>query len=60
MLLNLLSKAATIAMLCFVVSSMLAAGAGLTVARIIEPLRKRIDLLALAAQSLEQSQWKSA
>jgi hypothetical protein len=42
MLLNLLSKAATVAMLCFVVSSMLATGAGLTVARIIEPLRKRI------------------
>jgi BASS family bile acid:Na+ symporter len=50
MLMNLLSKAATVAMLCFVVSSMLAMGAGLTVARIIEPLRNvRLVLLALLA-----------
>ena len=50
MLLNLLSKAATVAMLCFVVSSMLATGAGLTVARIIEPLRNvRLVFLALLA-----------
>src|SRR3974390_2568052 len=50
MLLNLLSKAATVAMLCFVVSSMLAMGAGLTVARIIEPLRNvRLVFLALFA-----------
>ena len=39
MLMDLLSKAATVAMLSFVVSSMLAMGAGLTVPRIIEPLR---------------------
>ena len=50
MLLNLLSKAATVAMLCFVVSSMLAMGAGLTVPRIMEPLRNvRLVLLALLA-----------
>jgi len=50
MLVNLLSKAATVAMLCFVVSSMLAMGAGLTVARIIEPLRNaRLVFLALFA-----------
>jgi bile acid:Na+ symporter, BASS family len=48
MLMNLLSKAATVAMLSFVVSSMLAMGAGLTVPRIIEPLRNiRLVLLAL-------------
>src|SRR6516165_7805164 len=50
MLVNLLSKAATVAMLCFVVSSMLAMGAGLTVAEIIEPLRNaRLITLALLA-----------
>jgi len=50
MLTNLLSKAATVAMLSFVVSSMLAMGAGLTVTRIIEPLRNvRLVLLALVA-----------
>src|SRR6516165_8381937 len=50
MLLKLLSKAATVAMLCFVVSSMLAMGAGLTVPRIMEPLRNvRLVLLALLA-----------
>ena len=50
MLMDLLSKAATMAMLSFVVSSMLAMGAGLTVARIIEPLRNvRLVLLALFA-----------
>ena len=50
MLLNLLSKAATVAMLCFVVSSMLATGAGLTVPRIMEPLRNvRLVFLALLA-----------
>jgi len=50
MLTDLLSKAATIAMLSFVVSSMLAMGAGLTLARIIEPLRNvRLVLLALLA-----------
>jgi bile acid:Na+ symporter, BASS family len=50
MLKDLLSKAATIAMLSFVVSSMLAMGVGLTVTRIIEPLRNvRLVLLALLA-----------
>src|SRR5215831_3098542 len=50
MLMDLLSKAATVAMLSFVVSSMLAMGAGLTVTRIIEPLRNvRLVLLALLA-----------
>jgi hypothetical protein len=39
MLMDVLSKAATMAMLSFVVSNVLAMGAGLTVARIIEPLR---------------------
>ena len=47
MLMDLLSKAATVAMLSFVVSSMLAMGTGLTVAQIIEPLRNA-RLLALA------------
>jgi bile acid:Na+ symporter, BASS family len=50
MLMNLLSKAATVAMLSFVVSSMLGMGAGLSLARIIEPLRNvRLVLLALLA-----------
>jgi bile acid:Na+ symporter, BASS family len=50
MLMDLLSKAATVAMLSFVVSSMLAMGAGLTVTRIIEPLRNvRMGLFALLA-----------
>jgi BASS family bile acid:Na+ symporter len=50
MLTNLLSQAATIAMLSFVVSSMLAMGTGLAVTRIIEPLRNvRLVLLALLA-----------
>jgi bile acid:Na+ symporter, BASS family len=50
MLMNLLSKAATVAMLSFVVSSMLAMGAGLTIAQIIQPLRNvRLVLLALLA-----------
>src|SRR2546423_10371913 len=50
MLVELLSKAATVAMLTFVVSSMLAMGAGLTVSRISEPLRNvRLVLLALLA-----------
>ena len=46
-MLDLLSTAATMAMLSFVVSSMLAMGAGLTVAQIIEPLHN-IRLVALA------------
>jgi BASS family bile acid:Na+ symporter len=50
MLMDLLSKAATVAMLSFVVSSMLAMGTGLTVTRIIEPLRNaRLLVLALLA-----------
>jgi bile acid:Na+ symporter, BASS family len=50
MLMDILSKAATVAMLSFVVSSMLAMGAGLTVAQIIEPLRNvRLVVLALVA-----------
>lgn len=50
MLMNLLHKASNIAMLSFVVSSMLAMGTGLLVAQIIEPLRNaRLVMLALAA-----------
>ncbi len=50
MLVELLSKAATVAMLTFVVSSMLAMGAGLTVSQISEPLRNaRLVVLALMA-----------
>ena len=50
MLMELLSKAATVAMLSFVVSSMLAMGAGLTVSQISEPLRNaRLVMLALLA-----------
>src|SRR5215467_1983163 len=49
-LLDLLSTAATMAMLSFVASSMLAMGAGLTVAQIIEPLHNiRLVVLALLA-----------
>ena len=50
MLMELLSKASTVAMLSFVVSSMLAMGSGLTVSQISEPLRNtRLVLLALVA-----------
>jgi BASS family bile acid:Na+ symporter len=50
MLMELLSQAATIAMLSFVVSSMLAMGAGLTIPQIAEPLRNaRLVVLALLA-----------
>jgi BASS family bile acid:Na+ symporter len=42
-----LSKAATVAMLSFVISSMLAMGSGLTVVQIVEPLRN-VRLVALA------------
>jgi BASS family bile acid:Na+ symporter len=50
MLVELLSKAATVAMLTFVVSSMLAMGAGLTVSQISEPLRNaRLVVIALLA-----------
>ena len=47
MLMELLSKAAAVAMLSFVVSSMLAMGAGLTVSQISEPLRN-VCLVVLA------------
>jgi BASS family bile acid:Na+ symporter len=50
MLANLLSKASTIAMLGFVISSMLAMGAGLTISQIIQPLRNpRLIACALLA-----------
>jgi BASS family bile acid:Na+ symporter len=50
MLMDLLNKAVTVAMLSFVVSSMLAMGSGLTIRQIIEPLRDaRLVLLALLA-----------
>ena len=50
MFMQLLSKGSNIAMLCFVVSSMLALGGSLTIAQIIEPLRNfRLVLLALLA-----------
>ena len=48
---ELLSKAVTVAMLSFVVSSMLAMGLGLTVAQIIAPLRNvRLVVLSLLAK----------
>ena len=50
MLMDVLNKAVTVAMLSFVVSSMLAMGSGLTIRLIIEPLRNaRLVLLALLA-----------
>lgn len=50
MLMDLLSKASTLAMLCFVISSMLAMGMGLSIAEIVGPLRDlRLILLALVA-----------
>ena len=50
MLMELLSKAVPVAMLSFVVSSMLAMGAGLTVPQIVEPLRNtQLVVLALLA-----------
>ena len=50
MLMGLLNKAVPVAMLGFVVSSMLAMGLGLTIRQIIEPLRNaRLVLLALLA-----------
>jgi BASS family bile acid:Na+ symporter len=50
MLIDLLSKAATVTMLSFVVSGMLAMGAGLNVTQIIEPLRNvRLVVLSLVA-----------
>jgi BASS family bile acid:Na+ symporter len=50
MLMDLLNKATTAAMLSFVVTSMLAMGAGLTIRQIIEPLRNaRLVAFALLA-----------
>jgi bile acid:Na+ symporter, BASS family len=50
MLFDLLGIAARVAVLCFVVSSMLAMGAGLTLAQILEPLRDaRLVALSLVA-----------
>jgi BASS family bile acid:Na+ symporter len=50
MLMDLLSKATTVAMLSFVISSMLAMGMGLTVGQIVAPLRNaRLVILALLA-----------
>jgi BASS family bile acid:Na+ symporter len=50
MLMEILSKSATVDMLSFFVSSMLAMGAGLTVSGISEPLRNvRLVVLALLA-----------
>jgi BASS family bile acid:Na+ symporter len=50
MLMDLLSKASTIAMLAFVISSMLAMGLGLSIYQIIQPLRNH-RLIALALLS---------
>ena len=48
MLMDLLSKASTIAMLAFVISSMLAMGVGLSISQIIQPLRNpRLIVFAL-------------
>ncbi|MGB0056415.1 MAG: bile acid:sodium symporter, partial [Methyloceanibacter sp.] len=50
MLMDLLNKATTVAMLSFVISSMLAMGAGLTVSQIVAPLRTaRLVTVALLA-----------
>jgi bile acid:Na+ symporter, BASS family len=50
MLMDLLSKASTLAMLCFVISSMLAMGMGLSIAEIVGTLRDlRLILFALVA-----------
>jgi BASS family bile acid:Na+ symporter len=48
MLMDLLSKASTIAMLAFVISSMLAMGVGLSISQIVQPLRNpRLIVFAL-------------
>ena len=48
MLMDLLSKASTIAMLAFVISSMLAMGVGLSISQIVQPLRNpRLIVVAL-------------
>ena len=57
MLMELLSKAATVAMLSFVVSSMLAMGAGLTVSQISEPLRNA-RLVLMQFLPLASSPWR--
>lgn len=50
MLMDLLSKASNVAMLSFVVSSMLARGSGLLVAQVVDPLRNvRLVALGLTA-----------
>ena len=50
MLMDLLNKASNVAMLSFVVSSMLAMGLGLLVGQIVEPLRNaRLVVLGLVA-----------
>jgi bile acid:Na+ symporter, BASS family len=50
MLMDLLSKASTIAMLGFVISSMLAMGLGLSISQIIQPLRNpRLIVFALVS-----------
>ena len=48
MLMDLLNKAVTMAMLGLVVSSMLAMGSGLTIRQIIEPLRNARDETTLS------------
>src|SRR6476659_8532045 len=48
MLMDILSKASTIAMLSFVISSMLAMGVGLSISQIVQPLRSpRLIVVAL-------------
>ena len=60
MLTHLLSKAVTVAMLTFVVSSMLAMGAGLTVSQISEPLRNvRLVVFALLANFIVIATWRA-
>jgi hypothetical protein len=61
MLMELLSKAATVAMLSFVVSSLLAMGAGLTVSQISEPLRNaRLVLMPFGELALAKVLWLDA
>ena len=56
MLMELLSKAAAGAMLSFVVSSMLAMGAGLTVSQISEPAdTRRVMALGTGQRNMSQS-----
>ena len=60
MLMDLLSKAATVAMLSFVVSSMLAMGAGLTVSQISEPLGDARLVTARAGGQLRRDATRGA